>query len=288
KASGNEVETLRIATRLQAPSHWGGSGAAPELVAAFVRPNDPIVDSILHESSVRLTRAGKEGALSGYQSGRRERAWEIANAIWSALASHGIIYVLPPASFERSGQKVRTPSDVLERKTGTCFDLSLLYAAVLEQAGLNPVVVLTRGHAFVGLWLKQEEFSSAIIEDMQVLRKRRDLEDLLFIETTALTLSPPARFTEAVRSGSRHVDEDTIEPLEVAVDIRRARATGITPLDLGEGQAAPIVVSSEAAPIDLEIEAAPTFTDERVTEQDVEEPADRLERWKRKLLDLTL
>jgi very-short-patch-repair endonuclease len=288
KAGGNEVETLRTSTRLHAPSHWGGSGAAPELVAAFVRPNDPVIDAILHDASLRLTRAGKDGALSGYRGGRRERTWDIGSAVWSALAAHGITYVLPPASFERFGQKVRSPSDVLERKTGTCFDLALLYAAVLEQVGLNPVVVLTRGHAFVGLWLKPEEFSSAVIDDMQLLRKRRDMEDLIFIETTALTSSPPARFREAVLFGSRHVDEKATEPLEVAVDIRRTRATGITPLDLGERHAGPIVASSEAVPIDLELEAAPTFIDEHEVEQEAEEPVDRLERWKRKLLDLTL
>lgn len=288
KASEDEVDVLHVATRLQAPSHWGGSGAAPELVAAFVRPNDPAVDVILHDSSLRLVKAGKDGALSGYQSGRRERPWEIANAVWSALAARGISYVLPPASFERSGQKVRGPSDVLERKTGTCFDLSLLYAAILEQAGLNPVVVLTRGHAFVGLWLKREEFPSALIDDMQVLRKRRDMEDLIFVETTALTLSPPGRFSEAVRRGSRHVDENAAEPLEIAVDIRRARAMGITPLDIGDGHAARIVADTEGIPIELEIEAAPTFTDVLVEERDVDEPVDRLERWKRKLFDLSL
>ena len=78
---------------------------------------------------------------------------ELAEAIWAAIADRRIAYVLPPASFERAGQKVRGPSDVLERKVGTCLDLSLLYAACLEQAGLNPVLVLTVGHAFVGVFL---------------------------------------------------------------------------------------------------------------------------------------
>ena len=287
-AGDGALEPLRIPTRLQPPSHWGGSGAAPELVAAFVRPNDPSVDVLLHDASRRLAGAGKFGALDGYRSGGRERAWEIASAIWSALAAHGITYVLPPASFERSGQKVRGPSDILDRKTGTCFDLSLLYAAVLEQAGLNPVVVLTRGHAFVGIWLKHEEFSSAIVDDMQLLRKRRDMEDIIFVETTLLTAMPPARFAEAVKLGGRHVDEMAVEPLELAVDIRRARAMGITPLDLGEGGPAPIVAEDNGRPIDLEIDAAPMFSDDYVVAQEAEEPVDRLERWKRKLLDLTL
>ena len=59
-----------------------------------------------------------------------------------------IRYVLPPASFEKSGQKVRGPSEILERRLGTCLDTSLFYAACLEQAGLQPLIVLTDGPRF--------------------------------------------------------------------------------------------------------------------------------------------
>lgn len=281
---------LTVPVRLQPPNHWGGSVACPELVAAFVRPNDPTIDVLLHDTSRRLTDAGKSGALDGYRAGRRERTWEIASAAWSALAGLGITYVLPPASFERSGQKVRGPSDVVERRTGTCFDLTLLYAALLEQAGLNPLVVLTRGHAFLGLWLRSEEFSTAVVDDMQVLRKRRDLEDLIFVETTALTAAPPMRFGEAVKLGARHIDEEAVEALEIAVDIRKARSMGITPLDLGDAPSRPAGSNDKPISIDLALDDTPTFTDEIhvSAEEDAPEVADRLERWKRKLLDLTL
>jgi hypothetical protein len=187
-----------------------------------VRPNDPAVDVILRETATRLESAGRDAAIDGYRLGLKTRSWEIAEAIWAALASHGIKYIVPPASFERSGQKVRSPGDVLDRKLATCLDLTLLYAACLEQAGLNPVVVLTEGHAFLGLWLKDETFSSPIVDDLQVLRKRRDLEDAIFIEPTTLTQSPPARFGTAVRRGSALVEEAAEAALEIAIDIRRA------------------------------------------------------------------
>ena len=59
-------------------------------------------------------------------------------------------------------------------------------------------MVLVAGHAFVGLWLKDEDFSSAVVDDVQVLRKRRGLDDLVFVETTLLTAQPPVRFGAAV------------------------------------------------------------------------------------------
>lgn len=269
------------------PSHWGGTAAAPELLAAYVRPNDPAVDIVLHDASARLAAAGRPSAIDGYASGSREHVWEMASAIWAAIAAQGLTYVLPPASFERSGQKVRGPSDILTRKTGTCLDLTLLFAAVFEQAGLNAVLVLTEGHAFVGLWLAREDFAATTIDDMQVLRKRRDLEELIFIETTLLTEVPSGRFGDAVRIGAGLVAEGA-PPLEVAIDLARARGRHIRPLDLGALDQQ-VVPTATVEAIDLDIELAPEFAvDDAAVTADEDIPVDRLERWKRKLLDLSL
>ncbi|HEY8356729.1 MAG TPA: DUF3320 domain-containing protein [Ramlibacter sp.] len=284
---GADVAVLAADIQVHPPSHWGGTAAAPELLAAFVRPNDSAVDVILHDAAARLAAAGRQGAINGYSGGTRERAWELANAIWAAIAGHGIAYVMPPASFERSGQKVRSPGDILERRTGTCLDLALLYAACLEQAGLNAVLVLTQGHAFVGLWLRKEDFPSVAFDDMQILRKRRDLEDLIFIETTFLTHTPPGPFAAAVKHGRTLVEEGA-SALEVAVDISRARARHIRPLELGDAASMPLRPNVEMARVELQIEEPPAFTSEVIVREDPDTVLDRLERWKRKLLDLSL
>src|SRR2546427_587759 len=139
------------------------NGPELELIAALVQRNDPSVAVVLRIASSKLSSAGRAPGIDGYPSGLKTRAWEIAEAIWAALVDQNIAYVLPPASFEQEGQKIRFPSDILDRKVGTCLDLTLLYAACLEQAGLNPVIVLTQGHAFAGVWLKDEDFSLPVI-----------------------------------------------------------------------------------------------------------------------------
>ncbi len=98
-------------------------------------PQRPAVDVVLRDAATKLGEAGRETGLNGYTTAKKSRAWELAEAIWAAIADRRIAYVLPPASFERAGQKVRGPSDVLERKVGTCLDLSLLYAACLSRPG---------------------------------------------------------------------------------------------------------------------------------------------------------
>jgi len=288
-AAGLSVAAETAPVRLVPASHWGGSGAAPELLAAFVRPNDPVIDAILHDASRRLVAAGRQSAMDGYSTHRRERVWEVASAIWSAVAAFGLTYVLPPASFERSGQKVRWPGDVVERKTGTCLDFSLLLAAAFEQAGLHPILVVVREHAFVGLWLTPESFAAPVVDDMQMLRKRRDLDEMIFVESTLLATTPPGRFLDAVAAGRRHIDEKTAEPLEFAVDIARARMVPVRPVDLGDATAAAPSAPSAPAVVDMGLDEAPSFADDVVVrEVDGDETADRLEKWKRKLLDLTL
>ena len=148
-----------VEINLLPPSHWGGVNSAPELLAAFVRPTDPSVDVILREASDKLAAAGRDEAMDGYRKGTKARAWEIADAIWAALVSHSIAYVLPPKSFERSGQMVRGPGRH-PFPQGRHLPRSDAALRLLPRTGRpQPVLALTEGHSFVGIWLVDEDFS---------------------------------------------------------------------------------------------------------------------------------
>jgi hypothetical protein len=289
EAAGAVLAEQAVEINLLPPSHWGGVNSAPELLAAFVRPTDPSIDVILREASDKLAAAGRDEAMDGYRKGTKARAWEIADAIWVALVSHSIAYVLPPKSFERSGQMVRGPSDILSRKVGTCLDLTLLYASCLEQAGLNPILVLTEGHSFVGIWLVDEDFSSLVVDDPQMLRKRVQLEEMMVVETTLMTGSHPARFKQAVEAAKKLIAEDASSPFELAIDVRRARAAKIRPLDLA-GSTEPAIRPVAATVTAQEVGEIPQFEEDldKRREPVAEKNLDRLEVWKRNLLDLSL
>src|SRR3546814_7999822 len=126
----------------------------PELLAAFVMPNDPAVSRLLKEASEILRRPGKDPWLEGYQQKSRKRVWEIAAAIRAAATQRRIACSEPPASFERSGQRIRIPGEVLDNGLATCLDTAVLFASALEQIGLRPLIAFTEGHAICGLWLQ--------------------------------------------------------------------------------------------------------------------------------------
>ena len=136
------------------------------------------------------------------------------------MAKSGVTYVNPPASFEKSGQKVRSPSRVLEARMGTCLDLAVLAAAALEQCGLRPIVVLVRGHAFVGVWLIEAMFADLSIDDAARLRTRVELGEICIFDPTAATVRPRLEFPAAVDEAKRRLADDQV--FETALDIARA------------------------------------------------------------------
>ena len=286
EALTNLERTVELLPRNQ----WGGiSHHLPDMVAAFVQPNEPAVERLLKQAADILRKNGKHPALDGYRGGSK-RAWELTSAIWSAVAAMGLDYALPPASFEHSGQKVRSPAQISESGLATCLDLALLFCAAIEQAGLNPLLVFTKGHAFAGVWLKAEEFSTTVVDDVTALRKRVKLKELLLFETTLATQRPAPSFSYSSQQAAQQIAEENDEAFELAVDIRRARLQRIKPLASAESLIA-TPVADQPQVVEPTFDEGPDLPDDDgQAEPDAAtlNPKDRLARWQRKLLDLSL
>ena len=288
KKSDELLARHEFTVELLARNQWGGIGHLPEMAAAFVQPNDPAIDRLLKGAALALQTGGKSGSIDGYTHGSK-RAWELASGIWAAVLLRKLNYALPPASFEHTGQKVRSPSQVLDGGLATCLDLALLFAACLEQAHLNPLLVFTRGHAFVGVWLRDEEFSTSVVDDITALRKRLKLQEMLVFETTLAAQGQAVGFSQAIANANRQLSEGEEDKFELVIDVKRARMSRIKPLAQAHAvaEATPVEVESEAT---IGIEDAPDLPDEVITDTPISEldPKDRLARWQRKLLDLSL
>ncbi|MBJ3778889.1 DUF3320 domain-containing protein [Acuticoccus mangrovi] len=274
--------------RMLARDEWGGISEMAQLLAAFVSPSHSAVAELLKEASRVLERPGHSGSLEGYQSGDPQRVWLLVGAIWSAATALGLTYAEPPASFEREGQKVRGPGRIRSEGLATCLDSALLLAAAFEAVGLNPVVLFSKGHAWLGVWLVKRDFGAVTEPDVVAVRKAVQSREFIAIETTFLTRRPTIGLAEAVDEGGRLLAEEREHEFEVAVDIARCRAARIYPLASHAPPAAEAAaddnVTAAPLPKPLDFAALPS--------EEVEEAPDtalgRVERWQRKLLDLTL
>ena len=281
------VEKRRI--ELLARDEWGGVRDMAQILAAFVSPNDPAVAHVLKDAARLLEHAGHDGSMNGYQSGDPRRAYMLAGAIWSAITGLALTYAEPPASFENEGQKIRGPSRITGEGLATCLDSTLFLAAAFEHAGLNPVVLFSQGHAWVGVWIFKKDFGHVTEPDVVSVRKAVQAHEFVPIETTLLTKRPAVGFDQAVDEGRRRLVENRDPEFVMAVDIARSRAAKIRPLASHRS-----TDGSDSEAIDETAPAAlPPLPDFGLlpgedTEEAPETPHDRIERWQRKLLDLSL
>ncbi|WP_409422960.1 DUF4011 domain-containing protein [Pseudaeromonas sp. ZJS20] len=278
--------------RVLARNEWGAALGLPELLAAHVQPAPIEVDRILCAAS-SLLKSSAGLSMNGYQSKNREYVWKQVNAIYQTLANMGFQYAPPPASFERSGQKIRTTAQILDGKMMTCLDSSVLLAACLEQAGLNPVILVKEGHAWVGVWLVDSFFSNPVEDCAQDVRKRIASGEFLTLETTVIPQA--ASMKKAIADAAHYLEGAHEHTFEYAIDIKRARQNHIRPMRaaaaVGKGTVDPGAVLALGGPTIEDVPELPPLDPGVITTENAmtdNTPEGRMANWKSKLLDLTL
>ncbi|SVC47658.1 uncharacterized protein METZ01_LOCUS300512, partial [marine metagenome] len=154
---------------LLAAKDWVMDFTYSDSLAAFVLPHSSAIKPILKDARERLGDMTGDPSTSGYQTvpedqddpktwmGRSKdpegwrRVDQVAEAIYEAIRARNIAYTDPGSSTWDSVQRIRSPREILvDGAAGTCLDTSVLYAACLAEAGLDPVLYLVEGHAFCG------------------------------------------------------------------------------------------------------------------------------------------
>jgi len=210
-------------------------------------------------------------------------------AIYGALQQENIAYILPPASFEIDGQKVRLCGDIKEQRQGTCLDLALLYAGCLEAVGLHPMLIILDDHAFAGCWLVEQRFPECVQDDVSALTKRiaPGINEICVVEATAFKSGDETDFDGAVSEAEEHLHNP--EKFYYLVDIKRSRDSDIRPIPQKRGDGAFSFDESETTEEDISVTGAPNEL-EILEKLKPAEPVEltRQQLWERKLLDLSL
>lgn len=288
RRKGNVLAEATFPLRVLARDEWGGMGTMGELLPAFVTPNDPALAPLLRTAADALGQHGHSTALDGYQSQDPNRAYMLAAALWSAVAGQGLVYANPPSSFEQVGQKARRVATVLGDGLATCLDTTLLFASAIEAVGLNPVIVMTEGHCFAGAWLVEKTFRRLVEQDCLEPRKAIAARELIVFETTLVTHQPPAQFVDAVAVASRAISQEKEHEFVAVIDVARGRMSQVRPLASHSERTEQPRESTDTGPLPLP--KAPGFdaTPASLAEERPTTPAGRIERWQRKLLDLSM
>ncbi len=287
-SDGNLLSSETVPISVLAYDEWHGSIIYPEIISAFVTPNHPEITKIVARTAELLGQWTGDPSLDAYQSKDVNRVLKQAAAVYSALHEENIVYAVAPASFERVGQRVRLCDAVMQQKMGTCLDLSLLYASCLEAIGLNPILILQKGHMFAGLWLEETSFSESIQDDASLVTKRlaEGINEIAVVECTAFVDGRDVSFDNARRSAEEKMNN--FEALEYIIDVKRARLSGVRPIPMRIMTADGWRVVRENKD-DSDGRNVPKSVLGAINTDDVTQtPATRKLRWERKLLDIGL
>lgn len=142
--------------------------ACPWMFAAYVNENHPYSEEIRKEA----LKTGLVDSFAGYQQDE-EGVLKQVFSIWNVLQQRGVRYSsITTTSGKKENvyaQQVRFVDQTITSSQANCVDGSVIFASILRQIGIEPVLVLIPGHMFVGFFPKAD-----------------DRNTLVFLETTSM------------------------------------------------------------------------------------------------------
>jgi SpoU rRNA methylase family enzyme len=305
KFPGLLVDPAVFTAEVSSPRTWNfvneDSYAA---LSAFVQPNHPALRPILDKAVEKLRSGGHQPQLSGYQD--MQLVPYMVQAVYDAVCDLKLTYSNPPASWADPGQKIRDAQMIVDERVGTCLDTAVLFASLLENIGLNPVLMVIPGHAFVGFWVRPnrgfDQEASAVRDVVSAIESGL----VQLFETTVVTDGgAEVSFTEALAAGSKHVSQlnlqastrpgDTATIIDIAVCRSLfAGSRSVVPMPARYIRADGSIEVVEYKPEELSISRLIAEVSEAVAQNmaaakgiDVDVPP-RLKNWLDDLLDLSL
>lgn len=120
--------------------------------AAYVNEENPMIDQLLREAlNTRIVNR-----FLGYQAGNAEAVDKQVYALWNVLQKRNFRYSSVSNTSLSSNvvfsQRVRTFDDALQSSQINCVDGSVLFASLLRAINIEPILVRTPGHMFVGYY----------------------------------------------------------------------------------------------------------------------------------------
>jgi hypothetical protein len=214
----DETDSVVVTGRSDFPWSIKGMTEAEtfELLGVMVTPTDPAVKNDLIRAAANYDPS--RAMISGYQSeGDADNSvYQRLDDIWQAETNDfALTYISTPVSFAPGDtQAIRLPSEALSSASGNCIELALLYASAVEAMGMQPVIVVIPGHAYLGV--RVDDTSNSYY----------------FVETTMIG---QATFDEAVTEGGNEWDEampheNNNDEGYGWVEVSQARSDGILPI----------------------------------------------------------
>jgi hypothetical protein len=185
------IAMARSSSVTQVVQQLGTTVWAPEKNHLWLMSDGPgLIHHVATADSVvqdEVERARKILRASAHGERGRQQEFLLCRALYDEFKRHRYAYEIEAQEGTRPGlQKVRSPALVCQSNAATCIDMACLFAAMLEAAGLNPIILILRtvggAHALVGYRSGAEPHWPD--HNLGTLRRALAGDDALFFEST--------------------------------------------------------------------------------------------------------
>ena len=108
----------------------------------------------------------------------------------------------------------------------------MLFISLFESIGLNPIILIYKGHANIACWLENKNFPEIIQDDAGLItsKMKNGINEIVCFESTAVCKENNAGFEDASRNAYEMLYRES--EFEFAIDVKRARMSGVMPLPI--------------------------------------------------------
>lgn len=175
-ASGRSLYMGTVPVRLRSVDdmYWGTNFKYAPFIASWVTPHAAEIEKILAIAKEKAPARRLPGYENWKDAAEQEKSTETqARAIFAAVKQHGVSYVKSSMTFggnQDVSQRIRMPHESLNDNSANCIDGVVTFASLFENLGMDPVVVLVPGHAYVGVRTAQGADKYLFMDTAQVAR----------------------------------------------------------------------------------------------------------------------
>lgn len=217
-------------------------------LAAFVNEDHPGIDGILRAALDIPAMPVK--SWTGTQVSREEvlkQVWAIWYLLQRSKVTYSSITTVSDGRPDVLSQTVRPLSQTMRTSQANCIDGTVFFASVLRKIGIEPIIVLVPGHAFLGFYTDARQTQKVFLETTMLNAANNPFHQrgpTAFGQSLAKTLNMDTHmgdsqrsFNAALMEGQRKFEAaqqglEAKQPGYVLIPVAKAREAGIQALPL--------------------------------------------------------
>lgn len=210
---------------------WSGFSCMPEYLCSLVTPSQPQIQDIVASAYELLRTQGELPITDGYDKKNINKVFAVTRAIYDSIRALKITYNITKTDYLSKCVSLQTSEMLLRRMIGSSLDISMVFAACLENLGLNPFITVFRNHALIGCFLSDLSFTNPVTENFDELMSMGTgpRRVLFLMEPTSMANGMSIDFENSCRMAKEYCEKNAAQ-FTAIVDIKAARIAGVKPI----------------------------------------------------------